>query len=320
MIWQIILLILGFILLVNGADFLVDGASGIARKMHIPEIVIGLTIVAFGTSAPELSVAFQSFALGSTDLTLGDIIGCAISNILLLLGLGAVIRPIKLDKTTQKREIPFYVIVILTFIALILIAYYTSGNIGRIGGVILLTLFGVLLYFTISTAMAKMKSKASKTNSEKIEKERNVILSLIMTVGGIVGVIFGSNLVVTGATAIAEAFGVSERIIAMTIIAIGTSLPELMATIVAARKNEQGLLIGNAIGSNIFNICLALGLPIMIFGKLSVINFEMFDLVMMGIAAIMLFIFTKKDAKISRKEGVVFLATFAIYYCVLFIL
>ncbi len=150
----------GLAALAWSSDFFVDGAAAVAKLLGISPFIIGMVIIGFGTSAPELSVALQSFAWGSTDLTLGDIIGCAISNILLLLGLAAVIRPIKLDKTTQKREIPFYVVVILTFIALILSARFSSGSIGRIGGFILLGLFGVLLYFTISTARKNM-SKAS---------------------------------------------------------------------------------------------------------------------------------------------------------------
>ena len=316
--WQIFTLIIGFIILVKGADFLVDGASGIARKLHVPEIVIGMTIIAFGTSAPELSVALNAFASGNTDLTLGDIIGCAISNILLLLGLAAVIRPVKIDKTTQKREIPFYVVAIVIFAALVLTAYFTDGNISRIGGLILLALFGVFLSFTISTLRKKMRLTPSKNESKKV-KNTKMWLSVIMTLGGLIGVVLGSNIVINNATEIATAFGISERIIAMTIIAMGTSLPELMATIAAAKKNEQGLLIGNAIGSNVFNICLALGLPITMYGALNVMNFRIFDLVVMVVAAIALFVYTRKDNKITQKEGVVMLAMFVAYYAIMLI-
>lgn len=167
-IWQIILLVLGFVFLVKGADFLVDGSSGVARKLHVPEIVIGLTIVAFGTSMPELFVAFQAFASGSTDLTLGDIIGCAISNILLLLGMAAIIRPVRVSKETFKRDIPFYAAVIVVFAGLLIFgSIFGGGNISRIGSIILLGLFGVFMGFTISTARRGIKKRKPKKQNEK---------------------------------------------------------------------------------------------------------------------------------------------------------
>lgn len=315
---QFLLLILGFILLIKGADFLVDGSCGIARRFKISEAVIGMTIVAFGTSAPELSVAFTSFIDGTTDLILGDIVGCAISNILLLIGVAAIIRPVKISKESSKKEIPFYLLVIGVFVGLILFASYfiEEKTIGRIGGIILISLFIVFLLNAIKSAKKK-NNKPEKR--EKKEAKKSILLYSIYAVGGIISVIAGSNLVVNSATKIALDFGVTERIIAMTIVAIGTSLPELMTTIVAARKNEQGLLLGNAIGSNIFNITFALGLPTIIFGGLSVANFGIFDLASITLAAVILWTVTRKDKKITRLEGAVMLSTFAIYYATMLI-
>lgn len=315
--WQFLILAFGFLLLIKGADFLVDGSSGIARKLRISEAVIGMTIVAFGTSAPEFSVAMQAFAAGSTDLTLGDVIGCAISNILLLLGIAAVIRPIKIGKDAANKEIPFYLLIIGSFVAIILFAFFRGESIGRIGGAILVSLFLIFFYMVLRTAKKKRKTKAEAAKSKKTE--RKIWISILITLGGLIGVIIGSNLVVNSATEIAIDFGVSERIIAMTIVALGTSLPELMTTIVAAKKNEQELLLGDAIGSNIFNICFALGLPTLIYGNLDVSNFKMFDLIAIVVAAIMLFVTTRKNHIITRFEGIVMLALFVVYYTVMLV-
>lgn len=315
---QFLLLILGFVLLIKGADFLVDGASGIARKFKISEAVIGMTIVAFGTSAPEISVAFQSFAAGATDVTLGDIVGCAVSNILLLIGLAAIIRPIKITKTAAKKDIPFYIFIIITFVALILWGIFTNGSINRIGGGILMALFCVFLFNAISTA------KKTKADTKKVKKivQKNIWFYILLTLGGLGMVILGSDFVVESAATIAANFGVSERIIAMTIVALGTSLPELVTTIIAAKKNEQELLIGNAVGTNVFNITFVLGLPTLIYGNLSVTNFGIFDLISMTVAALALVyvIRNQKDSKITRGEGIAMLSLFAVYYTILLIL
>lgn len=315
---QFLLLILGFVLLIKGADFLVDGASGIARKFKISEAVIGMTIVAFGTSAPEISVAFSSFTAGNTDVTLGDIVGCAVSNILLLIGLAAVIRPVKISKTAAKKDIPFYILIIATFVALILVGIFTGGSINRIGGGILTALFCIFLFNAISTAK---KTKAETKKSKKIV-QKNIWWYIVFTLAGLGMVILGSDFVVNSASDIAASFGVSERIIAMTIVALGTSLPELVTTIIAAKKNEQELLIGNAVGSNVFNITFVLGLPTLIYGNLSVANFGIFDLISMAVAALALVYVVKnqKDSKITRGEGIAMLVLFAIYYTVLLVL
>lgn len=316
MIVQIFLLIVGFFLLIKGADFLVDGASGVAKKFRVSAALIGLTIVAFGTSAPEISVAFQSFAAGSTDITLGDVIGCAISNVLLLMGIGALIRPIKIQKETIKFEIPMYVGIAGVFVALLL--FSPEKMISRVGGAILLAMFAGFLAYTVSLAKKKKRATAAEKKEQK-EAEKRFKSNIALVILGLLGVIFGSSLVVDNAQLIAEALGVSERVIAMTIVALGTSLPELITTITASRKNEQELMVGNAIGSNIFNICFVLGLPIVIFGGLSVANFSSFDLIMMGVAAVLLVVFGFSGKKITRLEGAMMLVVFVLYYIVLFI-
>ena len=315
---QLLLFVLGFVLLIKGASFLVDGSSGIARRMKVSETMIGMTVVAFGTSMPELFIAIQSFASGNTDLTLGDIIGCVISNILLILGIAAVIRPIKIRKGTIKKEIPFYFFVIGSFVALTLSARLRGAPMGRIDGGILVLLFVAFLGLIFWLARRRKGSEAEQARKNK-KAEAKLWVYILMTLGGIVSVIVGSYLVVDLAAKIAAEFGISERMIAITIVAMGTSLPELITAITAAKKNKQELLIGDAIGGNIFNICVVLGLPILVYGSLDVANFEIFDLVMVLIAALMLFITTRKEHIITRSEGVLMLTIFAIYYATIII-
>lgn len=313
---QIILLIVGFVLLIKGADFLVEGASGVAKKFGVSTALIGLTIVAFGTSAPEISVAFQSFAAGTTDLTLGDIVGCGVSNILLLLGVGAIIRPIAIQKRTLKIEIPFYLLVAGVFVAL---ACFGEGEmISRLEAVVLLVFFGAFLAYTFW--LAKQKTKVTRAEREEIKKaKKRFWVNLLWVVLGLVGVIFGSDMVINSATEIATTLGVSEKIIAMTAIAIGTSLPELITTITASRKNEQDLMVGNIIGSNIFNFCLVLGLPTVIYGSLSTASLGIFEIVAMMTAAVLLYVIGLTGKKITRAEGVLMLSLFVLYFAKLII-
>ena len=315
---QIILLIVGFVILIKGADWMIDGASSAASHFKVSKLLIGLTIVAFGTSAPELAVSFASLLNNTSDMLLGNVIGSNILNILLLIGIGAVIRPIKIKKETISKELPLLLLITATFVVLFLGTIFSENHIftRASAGITLLT-FCVFMFYIITTA-----KKARKADKEVEKPKFKLGLSLLLIVIGLAGIIGGAELVVNSATTIAQAFGVSDRIIALTIIAFGTSLPELVTTITAAKKNETELLVGNIIGSNIFNICIVLGLPALIFGTVSptmpttsleTIS-QFLDLGIMALAAVLLFIFAKTGKKISRAEGVAMLIVFTAYY------
>lgn len=315
---SIILLIVGFLLLIKGADLFVDGAASTAANFRVPKILIGLTIIAFGTSAPELAVSIQALASGSTDMVLGNVIGSNILNILLILGLAAIIRPIKIRNNTIRKEIPITILITSLLAVLFLDVQLTSGTIDQItrsDGIAILLFFAVFLYYLISLACRDRK------NMKKFEKPRwKLLKSLLFTAIGIVGIIIGSQLVVNSAMAIATGVGVSERIISLTIIALGTSLPELVTTVVAARKGEVDLALGNILGSNIFNICVVLGIPVALFGTVTPESFAMIDLYMLLASAFILFIFSLSGRKITRAEGAVMLLGFIAYYTLIFVL
>ena len=321
MILNIILLIVGFVLLIKGADIFVDGASSTASNFKVPKMLIGLTIVAFGTSAPEFAVSISALASGSTDMVLGNVIGSSILNILLILGLAAAIRPISVNDNTIKKELPLSLLITFALVVLFLDALLGGGEpnqITRGDAFILILFFLVFLYYLVS--MARQSRNVAEKTKKKEEKPKFTLgKSLLLVAVGIAGIIIGSNLVVDNATSIAEAIGWSDRLIALTVIAFGTSLPELVTSVVAARKGEQELAIGNIIGSNIFNICVVLGVPVAIFGTITPSTFEASDLVMFVGSSVLLFLFAWTTRKISRTEGIIMLVLFAIYYTIILI-
>ena len=313
LILPIILLVVGFVLLIKGADWLVDGASSIATHFRVSKTLIGLTIIAFGTSAPELAVSISSLASGSTDMLLGNVIGSNIINVLLLIGVGALICPIKVNKETIRKEIPILLLISTALVVLFLdssINQALANAITRSDAIICLLFFAIFLYYLI--AMAKRNREIASKKKEKPKYKMG--LACLMTVIGLAALVGGSQLVVNNATEIAHAIGVSDRIIALTIIALGTSLPELVTTIIAARKKETDLIVGNIIGSNIFNICIVMGLPVAIFGTITPESFQMVDIVMLVLSALLLFIMTRRDEKVTRREGALMLLVFLVYY------
>lgn len=316
-VWQVLLLIVGFVLLIKGADFFVDGASSTASNFKVPKILIGLTIIAFGTSAPELAVSIKALASGSTDMVLGNVIGSNILNILLILGLAAVIRPLRIRRDTIRKEIPVTVLISTLLVTLFLDVQLNHGSANQItrgDGIAILLFFTVFIYYLISMAM-------HDRDKTKVEKPKwKLGMSLLMTALGLAGIIFGSDMVVNSATVIAGALGVSERIISLTVIALGTSLPELVTTVVSARKGEVELVLGNILGSNIFNICVVLGIPVAIFGAVTPASFQVLDLVMLVASAVLLFFFSLTQRKISRAEGAIMLLVFAGYYTAIFLI
>lgn len=314
---QVVLLILGFAFLIKGADWLVSGASSIASNFKVSKQLIGLTIVAIGTGAPELAVSISSLLNNNTDMLLGNVIGSNIINILLLIGVAAIINPIKIKRQTISKELPLLLLISTTLIVLVLdtsITGATTNLISRNDAIICILLFAIFVYYIINTFR---KNRGIKREVEKPRWELGK--SFVIVLIGLIGVIAGSQLVVASGSAIAAAIGISDRIIALTIVAFGTSLPELVTTITAARRKENELLVGNIIGSNIFNICIVLGLPVAIFGTITPESFNILDIVMLIGSAIILWIVAARGNNgktniIKRSEGVLMLLTFVLYY------
>lgn len=304
LVWNVVLLLVGFVLLIKGADYFVDGAVGIAERFHIPQIVIGLTIVAFGTSAPEAAISIVAGIKGSADLSVGNVLGSNIMNILLILGLTSCICPLKVQKNTVRYEMPF-----LIGISVLLAAMgYLEQQLTLSSGLIL---WGVLLCF-----FAYLIAQAKKGNGEEEEEsggKKSVWLILLMTVGGLAAIVFGSRLTVDNASAIAAAMGMTERLIGLTIVAFGTSLPELITSVTAARKGNADIAIGNIIGSNTFNILFVLGTTALI----TVVPYQRAFLLdgIIGIAAaVFLMVATARKKELRRWAGVVMLLAYAGYF------
>ena len=308
---QIFLLIIGFIVLIKGADVFVDGASSMALNFKLSKMLIGLTIVAFGTSAPEFAVSVKSIVSNNSDMVLGNVVGSNILNILLIVGLCSFIKPVFVKSNTVRKEIP--IVMMMSFLLFFLICdnLFISGVVNQINrndGFIILLFFAVFIYYLISIMRNKKDEEADEYAEYGVGK------SIIFTLLGIVCIIMGSNVVVDSASKIASMVGVSQRMIALTVVAFGTSLPELVTSIVSIKKGEQEILVGNIVGSNIFNIGMVLGLPVSLFGGVAAVGFTMIDLIVMIIASILLFLFSLRDHKIDKFEGIIMLSIFVIYY------
>ena len=314
MLLSIVLLIIGFTILIKGADFFVDGASGIAGNLKMSKMLIGLTIVSFGTSAPEFAVSIKSLLIGSGDIVLGNVIGSNIINILLILGCSATIHSLVVKNNTVKKELPIIMLITCLFSVLLTDSLFdnVSNAFTRSDGIVLVLFFMVFLYYLIKMARNRVEDD---TSQEVI----SIAKSILFTIIGLVGIILGSNFVVDNACVIAQALGVSKRIISLTIIALGTSLPELVTSVTATIKGEYDIAIGNVVGSNIFNIGIVLGVPVAIFGGISHIAFNYLDIIVMLASSIILFIFSFDDYRITRKEGLLFLLLFIAYYGYVFI-
>lgn len=317
MIKAIILLIIGFIFLIKGADIFVDGSSSTARNFKVSKILIGLTIVAFGTSAPEFAVSMSALASNNTDMVLGNVIGSCILNILLILGVAAIIKPIKIKDNTVKKELPLCLLISTLLVVIFFDIKLGNGivnQISRSDAFIILLFFTVFVYYLISLARQKKENEEDDKPPLKLGK------SLMFIILGLGGIILGSDLVVDNASIIASKLGISDRVIALSIVALGTSLPELVTTIVSSRKGEQDLLLGNIIGSNIFNICVVLGIPVAIFGTITPSSFQITDIAFFVLSAFILFIFAETKRTISRLEGAIMLVLFAVYYTLVFVI
>ena len=310
MILHIILLILGFGVLIKGADVFVDGASSVAGNFKVSKILIGLTIVAFGTSAPEFAVSVKSIMSHNTDIVLGNVIGSNIMNIFLIVGVSSMFHSLTVKNNTVKKELPITLLITSLFVVLLTDGLFDKNVVNaftRSDGVVLVLFFLVYVYYLISISRNKIDESSN-------EKYLPLGKSILYTVIGIAGIVIGSNFVVESATYIASAMNISEKLISLTIIALGTSLPELVTSVTATKKGEYDLAIGNIIGSNVFNIGLVVGLPVAIFGGISHISFNYIDVIAMLLSALLLFIFSYNDRKITRVEGSILLLIFVLYY------
>ena len=312
---SILLLIAGLCILLVGAEFLIKGASSISKKAGIPPIVIGLTIVAFGTSAPELLVNIFSALNGTTDLALGNVIGSNIANILLILGISALIIPLEVKKNTTWKEIPFAILAILAvyFLANDVLFDGSSINvIGRIDGLILLSFFTIFMYYTVELTR-KGRLRNLLTTEEKVKTYSNGIAAL-MTLVGLVALFLGGQLLVTQAIKLAQMAGLSEMFIGLTIVSVGTSLPELATSVLAARRGHADIAIGNVVGSNIFNIFWILGLTSTI-TSIPISPEANFDIIIALFVTTGLFgaVFIGQKQKIDRWQGGLFLFTYVLY-------
>lgn len=309
-------LFIGFIALIKGADFFVDGASSIAKMLRIPDLIVGLTVVALGTSMPELAVSLTAARNGTSDLSVGNAIGSNLLNILVILGLSALIAPIKVDRTLFRRDIPA---LLLTAVLLPVLTLIGGFRLGRIAGGFLLLLFTGYLILTVIRAMEYRKVHPSDTTSEsRSYKTLPLWKSIPYTVGGAAVILLGGRLSVSGASDIARQLGISEAVIGLTVVAIGTSLPELVTSAVSARKGNGDIALGNIIGSNIFNVLLILGatalvLPIPISPDTLIDQW-----ILLGISLLLAF-FAKTAKRLGRIEGAILLSLYVAYTAYLFI-
>ena len=313
----IVFLLAGLGLIVLGADWLVDGASAIARKAGVSEFVIGLTIVGFGTSCPELVVSLTGAIQGNADISIGNVIGSNIFNALFILGVTSVILPVSMTESNRKRDIPVTlavsVILVIFGMSKSLLGIGDADTLSRVEGIGFLVLFAAYLYFCF-----KFDSKEQTGLPE--QKKMKLPLAIFAVTAGLAGLIFGGDLFVDSATDLARRLGVSDKFIAITILAGGTSFPELATCIVAAAKHKDQLALGNILGSNVFNILLILGCSSVIsplsFGGMSLVDV---GILIVSCALLMLWAYSGRKCRIDRWEGAVMLLVFAAYYCYLFI-
>ncbi len=308
MVWSIVLLAAGFILLIKGADFFVEGSSSVAKTLKVPSIIIGLTIVAMGTSLPECAVSITAAMGGNNALAVSNAVGSNIFNLMVVCGFAALFNPLKAEKSTLKKEFPFSILCAV----LLLVCGFLSMELGRVDGLILLAIFVGFLVWMVRSAL-RARAQAGEEEYEVLPMWKCVVF----IVGGVIAIKFGGDFVVDGASAIAARLGLSENLIGLTIVACGTSLPELVTSVVAAKKNELDMALGNVIGSNIFNILFVLGVA----AAISPIVFIMENVVDIGILiamSVVAWLFTATRQKLERSEGALMLLIYAgylVYIC-----
>lgn len=300
----LIILVVGFVGLIKGADFFVEGASNVAKRFKVPSLIIGLTIVAMGTSLPETAVSISASIAGSNSLAISNVSGSNLFNLLVVVGLCCIMQKVEVDMDTIKRDIPYS---ILAAVLLVVLGMMGGMTLDRIDGVILLAFFGFFLFLMIKSAL-----KAMNESEDDEEVTQSLLMSIVSIVGGAAAIAIGGDWVVDSASTLAIAFGMTETMVGLTIVAVGTSLPELVTSIVAARKGEVDMALGNAIGSNVFNILLVLGIASVI----SPIGFVMsnaIDILAVVVATLVCWVVAAKNKSLGKIMGVFMVASYFAY-------
>ncbi len=299
-------LVVGFILLIKGADFFVEGSSGVAKNLRVPPMIIGLTIVAMGTSAPELAVSTAAALKGSNEIAISNVIGSNVFNLIVVCGVCAILSPLYIQEKTLKKEFPISILAGL----LLLVLAWARGTLGRPEGILFLFLFALFLGGMVKDALKARSSK--ETGMEEEIKNLPAWKCGVYIIGGIAAIVLGGDIVVDSASSIAESFGLSQTLIGLTIVAIGTSLPELVTSVVAAGKGENDMALGNVIGSNIFNILLILGVSSAI-TPIKIYKDSLYDLLLLTVMSLLVYIFSMSKKRLNRTEGVFMVIIYIVY-------
>lgn len=313
---ELILLIIGLILIVKAADVLVTASSSLALRFNVPKMLVALTIMAFGTCAPEMAISFQSVQNGDGQIAFANVVGSTIVNVFLIIGLAALVRPIKVKHATIKKELPILFLITSVFSILMLDRLFdpfTRNVFSRPDGLVLILFFSVFVSYLIGL----VRKGADTNNSNDIKY--GPIMSILLILLSLLITIFSSDLIVDNAVILANKLNVSKKIITMLIIVIGTSLPELVMTVTSARKGEFDMAVGNIVGTNIFNFCVVLGLPVVIYGNVGLGGFNFVDILVVFLSSFCLYAFAKSEKTISRKEALIMLGIFIVYYVYLFV-
>ena len=309
---SVILLLVGFTVLVKASDIFVTAVSSIATNFKMSKMMIALTVAAFGTCAPELAISFQSMSAGIGDIALANVLGSNVVNILLIVGLAACVAPIRVKHHVIKKELPILLVVTSMFcLCIISHKFGISGKeyvLDRQDGFMLLSFFALFIFYIVSVV------KAKQGVLEFDKPKYGIVRSIFYTIVCCVVIIFSSDLVVDNAVILAELLGLSTKVITMTIVVIGTSLPEMTMTVISAKRGEFDFALGNIIGTNIFNIGVVLGLPLLIYGGFNSVSFNMIDVFAVFIGALVLFLFARNDRKLSSLEGAIMISLFVMYY------
>ena len=312
----IFFLLVGFIILVKSSDYFVDAVSSIATNFKMSKMMIALTVAAFGTCAPELAISFNSISSGAGDIALANVLGSNVVNILLVIGIAACVAPIKVKNEVIKKELPILFLITSMFVISV-ISHYFWGKaefiLNRQDGFLFVCFFMMFMFYIVSV----VKMKQGVFDSEK--PKYTMVKSIIITIICCILIILSSDLVVDNAKAFASMLNVSNKLITMTVVVIGTSLPEMTMTVIAAKKGEFDIALGNIIGTNIFNIGVVLGLPLIIYGGFSSASFSVIDILFVHLAATVLFAFARNDKVLSKIEGAIMITLFVIYYTYIFI-
>lgn len=313
---ELFLLIFGLILIVKAADVLVTASSSLALRFNVPKMLVALTIMAFGTCAPEVAISFQSVQNGDGQIAFANVIGSCIVNVFLIIGVAALIRPIKVKHATIKKELPILFLITTVFAVLMLDRLFdpfTRNVFSRPDGLVLLLFFSVFVSYLVGL----LRKGGDNKGDEGIKY--GAFMSILLIILSLLVTIFSSDLIVENAVALANELNISKKIITMIIIVIGTSLPELVMTVTSARKGEFDMAVGNIIGTNIFNICVVLGLPVAIYGNVGLGGFNFVDIFVVFLSSLCLYLFAKSEKVVSRKEAFIMICIFILYYSYLFI-